>query len=202
MAIKLCPDCFETRCSRGLAFARINDFQNALIDYSEAIALKPNSANAFYNRALAYKNLGHFEEAIGDYSEAIRIDSKHFQALNNRGMALRDMGRFKEAIVDFDRCIAVNPEFAECYWNKALTHLITGDYSVAGASMNTDGKQKILRQKCETLRSLSGLAKNRYLVKQYYCTVSKVSVTQFSSAAISKSLIKKIALFCSRLKNH
>ena len=130
VAIKLCPDCFETRCSRGLAFARINDFQNALIDYSEAIALKPNSANAFYNRALAYKNLGHFEEAIGDYSEAIRIDSKHFQALNNRGMALRDMGRFKEAIVDFDRCIAVNPEFAECYWNKALTHLITGDYSV------------------------------------------------------------------------
>ena len=130
LAIKLCPECVKARSSRGLAFARINDFQNALNDFNEVVALKPNSANALYNRALAYKNLEHFEAAIDDYSAAIRLDSKHFQALNNRGMALRDVGRFKEAITDFDRCIAIKPEFAECYWNKALTHLITGDYTV------------------------------------------------------------------------
>ena len=172
-----------------------------MIDYSEAIALKPNSANAFYNRALAYKNLGHFEEAIGDYSEAIRIDSKHFQALNNRGMALRDMGRFKEAIVDFDRCIAVNPEFAECYWNKALTHLITGDYSVAGAPMNTDGKQNFT-SKMRNFEEPLWLGKEPLSGKTILLHSEQGLGDTIQFCRYIKSLIKKIALFCSRLKNH
>ena len=43
-------------------------------DYTEAIRLNPDNANAFNNRANARYGKGDLEEAIKDYTEAIRLD--------------------------------------------------------------------------------------------------------------------------------
>ena len=45
-------------------------------------------------------------------------------------MAFRELRRFDEAIADFGSSIALKPDFADGYWNKALTHLMVGDYEI------------------------------------------------------------------------
>ena len=46
-------------------------------------------------------------------------------------MALRELRLFDEAIEDFGNCVAVKPDFADGYFNKALTHIMIGDYQNA-----------------------------------------------------------------------
>jgi tetratricopeptide (TPR) repeat protein len=125
------PDLFEALSNRGIAFSKCSNFDAAHADFCAAVKLRPNSADAYYNRALACINLEKIDLAIADYTKAITHNPNHFQALNNRGMALRELRRFNEAIEDFENCVALKPDFADGYWNKALTHLMIGDYENA-----------------------------------------------------------------------
>ena len=130
-ALSIAPDFFEAISSRGIAHSKKLDFDSALSDFCNAVEIRPQSSDAFYNRALAHKNLNNFDLAVVDYTKAIALNPNHFQALNNRGMAFRELRLFDKAIKDFDSCIALKADFADGYWNKALTHLMIGDYANA-----------------------------------------------------------------------
>ena len=130
-ALSIDPDFFEAISSRGIAHSKQLDFDSALSDFCKAVKIRPQSSDAFYNRALAHKNLNKFDLAVADYTQAIELNPNHFQALNNRGMAFRELRQFDKAIEDFDSCIALKADFADGYWNKALTHLMIGDYENA-----------------------------------------------------------------------
>ena len=93
--------------------------------------------------------------AVDDYTAAIACNPSHFQAFNNRGMAFRELRLFDEAITDFGSSIALKPDFADGYWNKALTHLMVGDYETAWQlyehrwdSTNLPSKNAILANHC------------------------------------------------------
>ena len=45
----------------------------AIADYTQAIALKPELARAYYNRGVAYQSTGEYNRAIEDYNEAIEL---------------------------------------------------------------------------------------------------------------------------------
>jgi len=40
----------------------------------------------------------------------------------------RDLKQFDAAVTSFDKAIDLKPDFAEAYWNKSLTLLLTGDF--------------------------------------------------------------------------
>ena len=50
--------------------AVVNDFENALTNYSRAIELNPHLGEAYFNRGLIYLQLGQREKAIDDLSKA------------------------------------------------------------------------------------------------------------------------------------
>ena len=130
-ALAIEPDFFEAISSRGIAYTKQSYFDAALADFCAAVQLRPKSSDAYYNRALAYQNLGKFDLAVADYTKAITYNPGHFQALNNRGISFRELRLFNEAITDFGACVALKPDFADGYFNKALTHLMIGDYENA-----------------------------------------------------------------------
>lgn len=130
-ALNIEPNFFKALSSRGIAFTKQSNFDAAHMDFCAVVELRPNCADAYYNRALARKNLKKIGLAIADYTQAIKLNPSHFQALNNRGMALRELRLFGEAIEDFGNCVAVKPDFADGYFNKALTHIMIGDYKNA-----------------------------------------------------------------------
>ena len=50
-----------------------SDYDHAIEDYSRAIRLRPDYADAYYGRANIYNELGDTEKAMADFNAAIRI---------------------------------------------------------------------------------------------------------------------------------
>src|ERR1700743_3369385 len=61
--------------NRGVAYANKGLYDEAVADYSQAIALLPKSfAMAYFNRGNAYNNQGLDDQAIADYTKAIALE--------------------------------------------------------------------------------------------------------------------------------
>jgi tetratricopeptide (TPR) repeat protein/S1-C subfamily serine protease len=95
--------------------------EEAIKDYTNAIALNPKLAVSYNNRGVAKSDLGRKEEAIQDYTNAIALNSKYTDAYNNRGNAKSDLGRKEEAIQDYTNAIALNSKYAIAYNNRGIT---------------------------------------------------------------------------------
>src|SRR5215475_9941984 len=66
------------------------DYDKAIADYSQSVALNPNFAAAFNNRGEIYRKRFDFPHAIADYTQAIALDPHMADAFNNRGLAYKD----------------------------------------------------------------------------------------------------------------
>ena len=89
-------------------------------DYSEAIRLDPDDANAYYNRGWDYDELGEYEKAIEDYSQVIRLDPNATDAYNNRGNIYYSLGEYEKALQDYDEAIRLDPDNEMFLENRKL----------------------------------------------------------------------------------
>ena len=63
------------------------DYDRVLQDYTKAIDLNPDDANAYNNSGVAYHLKKEYESAIADYTQAIQLKPDYAIAYNNRGRA-------------------------------------------------------------------------------------------------------------------
>jgi tetratricopeptide (TPR) repeat protein len=91
------------------------EFEAAVADYTKAIELKSDYAEAYYNRGNAYDNKGDKDRAIADYNRAIEIKSDFAEAYSHRGYAYADKGDKDRAIADFRESLKLftDPDKAE-----------------------------------------------------------------------------------------
>jgi len=122
--------------NRGVAFARLKQYETAISDYDKAIKIKPDYANAFYNRGIAYAVLEQYETAIADYDKAIDLNPKNAAAYNNRGTAYVDLEQYETAIANYDKAIEIEPDYAEAFSNKVIAYLSLGQYEKAITDFN------------------------------------------------------------------
>ena len=106
-------------------------YEDAIAEYTQAIALDPKYAAAYNNRGAANNNLGKYAEAIADYDQAIALDPKYAVAYNNRGAAYDDLGKYAEAIADYTQAIALDPKDAAAYNNRGNAYADLGKYAEA-----------------------------------------------------------------------
>ena len=84
----------------------------------QAVAQKPDFANAHYNRGNALSGLRRFAEAVQSFDKAIALNPQHTDALTNKGNALHELGRFADAIESYDRILALKPASALAFFNR------------------------------------------------------------------------------------
>jgi serine/threonine protein kinase/tetratricopeptide (TPR) repeat protein len=102
--------------------AQAGQYDKAVADYTEAIRLKADYAEAYNGRGQAYFNLKQFDKAISDYGEAIRLKADFAEAYSNRAFAYTRAGQFEKALADCNEAIRIKPDFAEAYKNRANPH--------------------------------------------------------------------------------
>ena len=117
-AIKLDPLEPEYYDNRGLSYAENGDYDRALIDFNEAIRLRPQ-ANFLTNRGDTYNHQRNYDRAIADYDRAIALNPGFYLAYNNRGAAYDEKGNLDHAIADYEQALRINPQFDKAAENLA-----------------------------------------------------------------------------------
>jgi Flp pilus assembly protein TadD len=124
-ALKLDPDKPEYRVRRANFNAMVGFHENALVDISEAIKLKPDDAELYWNKgvvcllAAGPNNLGYIEEAVNAFSSAITKAPHEPKYLAARSKALAQLKRFGAALADVDKAFALAPDDAELMAQRA-----------------------------------------------------------------------------------
>jgi protein O-mannosyl-transferase len=116
---------------RGVAFEKAGKPEQAIDDYTRAIALFPSYYEAFFSRGTAYDRMGRFDQAIEDYTSAIFLKPSSYEAYTNRGLAYKKIGRRVEAIADFNRAISLSASAGKAYLNIGITRFEDGMYTEA-----------------------------------------------------------------------
>ncbi len=63
----------DTYFNRGIAKYDLGDYQGALIDFNQALQIKPNYADAYNNRGIVKDDLGDKQGALADYNQAAQL---------------------------------------------------------------------------------------------------------------------------------
>jgi adenylate cyclase len=106
----------------------VGDCESEMEMADRAVALNPNSSEAWHSRGWVYRVAGVPEEAIRSFERAIRmspIDPRLHTALTGIGYALIELRRFDEAIVAGKKAQRQNPAYAQAYrcLASAFAHL-------------------------------------------------------------------------------
>ncbi len=104
-----------------------HDVQGAIADYTEAAALNPTFAPAYYNLGNAYAEKGDFGQAIKEFTKALELNPRDANIYYNRGNAYAAKGDPHGAVKDYQKAVALYPGYAEAYNNLGLAYQTMGD---------------------------------------------------------------------------
>ncbi|KAI1854666.1 hypothetical protein JX266_000784 [Neoarthrinium moseri] len=93
----------EAYKNAGNKFFKEKDYKNAIVQYSKAVELMPDSATYLSNRAAAYMSNGQYAAALEDCSRAVDLDPSNAKFLLRLARIYTSLGRPEEALTTFSR---------------------------------------------------------------------------------------------------
>lgn len=116
---------------QGNRYYELNQYENAIKCYTNAINTQPNNAQFYYDRGASYIKLEEYTKAVDDYTKSIELNERFSGAYNNRGYTYNILNEYSKAIADYNRAIELDPNHAETYSNRGYTYYNLGEYSNA-----------------------------------------------------------------------
>lgn len=108
----------------GLAYSRLERYDDAIDLLKKAIAMNPQEADVHFQLALIYIKQRKYSAAINSLKEAVRIDPFHVEAYANLGLAYQKEGCAPEAIRVLEKAVhmkqgsaAVSRNLGDAYYS-------------------------------------------------------------------------------------
>ncbi|CRK47451.1 hypothetical protein BN1723_007548 [Verticillium longisporum] len=114
----------EAYKAAGNKFFKEKDYKNAILQYSKAVEMIPDSATYLSNRAAAYMSNGNYEAALEDCLRAVDLDGQNPKVLLRLARIYTSLGQPEEAILTFGR-IQPPPSAKDMAPAKEMLHHIT-----------------------------------------------------------------------------
>jgi tetratricopeptide (TPR) repeat protein len=127
---------------RGAAFVTKNEWDRAIADYSQAIAIDPTESDYLNSRAAVYEHKKDMTRAMADYDQAIKLNPKSIYAYNNRGAGFQRKGDFARASADYGEVTKLQPNNADA-WGARCWVRAAGGREVQQALGDCDQALKI-----------------------------------------------------------
>jgi tetratricopeptide (TPR) repeat protein len=105
-----------------------SQYDRALTNCEEALAVVPTSTTALYGKATALLYLERHEEALEAYNELLERDDTHQEALLGAGLAASTLSQTDEALDYYNRYLQLNPGNVQVRMTVASRIANTGDY--------------------------------------------------------------------------
>jgi len=115
----------------GLAYYRLDRYQEAIEPLNRALAIQPDYTLALAWRGIVYQQLNQPELAQADFKGATQITPQDYEGWRGRGIAFYGLKRYEEAIADYDKAIALNPDYHIVYYNRGNSLKNLGRYEEA-----------------------------------------------------------------------
>ena len=122
--------------NRGNAYLEKNEYDRAIVDFSEAIERDPQSTRGHNGRGIAYQRKGDYDHSIEDFDRALAIDPKFYWAYNTRCVSYRLKGDLDRALRDCSQALALEPRFAAGYLSRANVYLAQREFDRAIADLD------------------------------------------------------------------
>lgn len=121
----------EARLALGQAYLNQGSLARAVREFSEAIRLNPNLAEAYRLRATVYDALDSFGRALADYNRAIILEPNDACTYNDRAVTLEAAGFQEAALASYSQALAIDPALAAPMANRAFLLADLGRYTEA-----------------------------------------------------------------------
>jgi tetratricopeptide (TPR) repeat protein len=119
--IESAPDRATSHYRQGMHLLGPGDFQGAAAQFTKAIAIVPEYADAYVGRGKARQAAGQSEAALADFEKAIAINPALELAYTSRGIIERSQGDTQKALADFTRSVGIHPT-SDAYYQRGLTY--------------------------------------------------------------------------------
>jgi Tfp pilus assembly protein PilF len=118
---------------RGMNYYDQEDYETAIMEFTEAINRYNAYADAYLYRGRAHHNKEDYDKAIADYSQAIRLDPNNSDGYFLRGnIYYFEKEDYDKAIVDYSQVIRLEPNNApNSYFRRAYSYGQKRDYDKA-----------------------------------------------------------------------
>ena len=110
--------------SKGNTKRYLQDFNGAIVDYTNAIELDPTNAYYYYNRGKAKGMAEDYRGAIADYTKAIELDPIYVNAYYNRGHVMYLLNEKNAACSDWSKAGVLGDSDAYELINKYCDKII------------------------------------------------------------------------------
>ena len=121
---------------QGDRYYDLEQYEEAVKSYTEAIQLQANNSMFYNSRGCAYDNLGEYNKAISDYNVAIAIGPLNAVFYYNRGHSYDKLEEYDKAISDYTRAIELSPNNATAYNNRGSIYIVLGRTDEAISDFN------------------------------------------------------------------
>lgn len=117
---------------RGACYHSLDEYDEAMLDYSKAISLDEKMTDAYYNRArisLSRKDIDNpdINKAIKDLEKALELDPKFQDALYAMAAAHKKLGDYHKTLEYLEKLLQIEPQHI---YGKALKKLILQKYII------------------------------------------------------------------------
>jgi tetratricopeptide (TPR) repeat protein len=120
---------------RAVAYASIQNFDNAIDDLSICLQIDSTSSLAYWQRAVCQAKINEFNASegtnvdlksanvLGDLSDAIALSPQNSYLYYNRGNLYALRGDYQRAIADYSQALKLNQDLAEAWYNRGLSKI-------------------------------------------------------------------------------
>jgi Flp pilus assembly protein TadD len=114
-------------------FYKKGTYDRAIAEYTRALSLKQDSADAYVGRGSAYRRAGNYTAAAADYTRAIALKPDYAEAYNYRGYVYSLQGDFRRAAADYTQAVKYRSGYGDAYFNRGYAYGELGDWDRAAA---------------------------------------------------------------------
>lgn len=114
-----------------LLLAQNKNYIKAILHFTTAIELAPESEYYYLNRGGAFRELKKYDKSIADFTKAISINNKNAWHFYSRAITYQTKGDYKTAIVDHNRAIMLDSKNEWFYYNRGNCNVSLKKYTLA-----------------------------------------------------------------------
>jgi len=126
----------QALAGRGEAYRMSSDYDRAIGDFDQALAMNPHDAMALDRRGLAYLSQDKTVLALADFNAAIRANPDDGEAFNSRGHLERTQHAYDAAIADESQAIELEPNEAPPWADRGYDFAAKHQWDSAIADFN------------------------------------------------------------------